>query len=94
MLVKAIAVDDQDRVKLSRKAALAERGEVDDYAKAHPASRAPPGGGGGGGGDRGGPPPRRLRRRRRRRRRRRPRRRPRLTASRGRSTAVPTSAAA
>jgi polyribonucleotide nucleotidyltransferase len=51
MLVKAIAVDDQDRVKLSRKAALAERGEVDEYAKAHPASERPPGGG-----DRGGPP--------------------------------------
>jgi len=32
MLVKAIAVDDQDRVKLSRKAALAERGEVDPNA--------------------------------------------------------------
>jgi polyribonucleotide nucleotidyltransferase len=52
MLVKAIAVDDQDRVKLSRKAALAERGEVDAYAQAHPASERPPGGGG----DRGGPP--------------------------------------
>ncbi len=59
MLVKAIAVDDQDRVKLSRKAALAERGEVDAYAQAHPASERPAGGGGGGfdrGGDRGGPP--------------------------------------
>src|SRR4051794_33418551 len=55
MLVKAISIDDQDRVKLSRKAALAERGEVDEYAKAHPASERPPGGGGGGG-DRGGPP--------------------------------------
>ncbi len=43
MLVKAIAVDDQDRVKLSRKAALAERGEVDEYAKAHPAGDRPPG---------------------------------------------------
>lgn len=32
MLVKAIAVDDQDRVKLSRKAALAERGETDEFA--------------------------------------------------------------
>ena len=31
ILVKAIAIDDQDRVKLSRKAALAERGEVDPY---------------------------------------------------------------
>jgi len=57
MLVKAVSVDDQDRVKLSRKAALAERGEVDEYAKAHPAGERPPGGGGGGGGgDRGGPP--------------------------------------
>lgn len=55
MLVKAISVDDQDRVKLSRKAALAERGEVDEYAKAHPASDRPAGGG-----DRGpGGPPRR-----------------------------------
>ncbi len=65
MLVKAIAVDDQDRVKLSRKAALAERGQVDEYAKAHPASERPAGGersgggpprrggGGGYGGDRG-----------------------------------------
>jgi polyribonucleotide nucleotidyltransferase len=63
MLVKAIAVDDQDRVKLSRKAALAERGEVDEYAKAHPAGERPPHaergpggpprrGGGGYGGDR------------------------------------------
>jgi polyribonucleotide nucleotidyltransferase len=62
MLVKAIAVDDQDRVKLSRKAALAERGQVDELAgRTRPA--APPGGSGGGGGDRGGPgggpPPRR-----------------------------------
>src|SRR5207302_11486271 len=32
MLVKVIAVDDQDRVKLSRKAALAERGETDPHA--------------------------------------------------------------
>ncbi|MGE5754304.1 MAG: polyribonucleotide nucleotidyltransferase [Planctomycetaceae bacterium] len=65
MLVKAIAVDDQDRVKLSRKAALAERGQVDEYAKAHPAPDRPAGGersgggpprrggGGGYGGDRG-----------------------------------------
>jgi polyribonucleotide nucleotidyltransferase len=44
MLVKAIAVDDQDRVKLSRKAALAERGEVDEYAKLHPSSERPQGG--------------------------------------------------
>ena len=51
MLVKAISVDDQDRVKLSRKAALVERGEPDPYAQAHPASERPPGGG-----DRGGPP--------------------------------------
>jgi polyribonucleotide nucleotidyltransferase len=43
MLVKAIAVDDQDRVKLSRKAALAERGEADPYAAAHPAGERPPG---------------------------------------------------
>ena len=66
MLVKAIAVDDQDRVKLSRKAALAERGQVDELAgRTRP---APPAGGGDrggpwGGGDRGGPgggpPPRR-----------------------------------
>jgi polyribonucleotide nucleotidyltransferase len=58
MLVKAIAVDDQDRVKLSRKAALAERGQPDEYALAHPAGERPPGGGGGdrGGFDRGGPP--------------------------------------
>ena len=58
MIVKAIAVDDQDRVKLSRKAAMAERGIEDPNA----ANRG--GGGGGGrppggedrGGDRGGPP--------------------------------------
>ena len=66
MLVKAIAVDDQDRVKLSRKAALAERGQPDPYAIAHPAGERPPmsdrGPGPGGdrgpgpGGDRGGPP--------------------------------------
>jgi polyribonucleotide nucleotidyltransferase len=59
MLVKAIAVDDQDRVKLSRKAAMAERGIVDPNAgnQPGPGSR-PPGGGGdrGGYGDRGGPP--------------------------------------
>ena len=60
MLVKAIAIDDQDRVKLSRKAAMAERGQVDEIASrpaaaAHPAARgeaAIPAGGGG-------PPPRR-----------------------------------
>jgi polyribonucleotide nucleotidyltransferase len=70
MLVKAIAVDDQDRVKLSRKAALAERGEVDELASRTrppggeprpPGGGGPPprrsgggGGGGGGYGDRGG----------------------------------------
>ncbi len=67
MLVKAIAVDDQDRVKLSRKAALAERGEVDPNASNVRPAGAPSGGGGGGfdrGGDRGpdrgpGGPPRR-----------------------------------
>jgi hypothetical protein len=52
MLVKAIAVDDQDRVKLSRKAALAERGQVDELAGR---TRPAPSGAGGGGGDRGGP---------------------------------------
>jgi polyribonucleotide nucleotidyltransferase len=52
MLVKAIAVDDQDRVKLSRKAALAERGEVDPNASNTRPAGAPSG-------DRGGPPPRR-----------------------------------
>ena len=57
MLVKAIAVDDQDRVKLSRKAALAERGEVDPNAGNQRPAGAPSGGGMGG--DRGGPPPRR-----------------------------------
>jgi len=44
MLVKAIAVDDQDRVKLSRKAALAERGQPDELASRtrprHPAVAA------------------------------------------------------
>ncbi len=56
MLVKAIAVDDQDRVKLSRKAALAERGQVDELAgRTRPASTGGSGGGGGPGGDRGGP---------------------------------------
>lgn len=64
MLVKVIAVDEQDRVKLSRKAALAERGIPDDRPPAPPrppggSAPAGPGGGGGGGdrgGDRGGPP--------------------------------------
>jgi polyribonucleotide nucleotidyltransferase len=69
MLVKAIAVDDQDRVKLSRKAALAERGQVDELASrprppagSDPRGGPPPRRGGGGdrdrggyGGDRGGP---------------------------------------
>jgi polyribonucleotide nucleotidyltransferase len=41
MLVKAIAVDDQERVKLSRKAALAERGQPDEFAS----RTRPPGGG-------------------------------------------------
>jgi polyribonucleotide nucleotidyltransferase len=57
MLVKVIAVDDQDRVKLSRKAALQERGQPDEYALAHPAGERPPGGGDRG--DRGHGPPRR-----------------------------------
>jgi len=57
MLVKAIAVDDQDRVKLSRKAALAERGQPDELAgRTRP---APPAGGGDLRGPGGGPPPRR-----------------------------------
>ena len=43
MAVKAISVDDQDRVKLSRKAALAERGEVDPKLATLPPR--PPGGG-------------------------------------------------
>jgi polyribonucleotide nucleotidyltransferase len=62
MLVKVILVDDQDRVKLSRRAAYAERGLPDPIAEnAPPRPPRPPGGGGGGGGgggDRGGPPPR------------------------------------
>jgi polyribonucleotide nucleotidyltransferase len=58
MLVKVILVDDQDRVKLSRKAALAERGEVDTYAQNAPAR--PPAGERHDRGDRGhGGPPRR-----------------------------------
>jgi polyribonucleotide nucleotidyltransferase len=61
MIVKAIAVDDQDRVKLSRKAAMIERGIVDPNAgnQPGPGGSRPPGGGdrgGYGGGDRGGPP--------------------------------------
>ncbi len=55
MLVKAIAIDDQDRVKLSRKAALAERGQVDELASR---PRPAPSGGGEPRGP-GGPPPRR-----------------------------------
>ncbi|MEO6811508.1 MAG: polyribonucleotide nucleotidyltransferase [Isosphaeraceae bacterium] len=47
MLVKVIAVDEQDRVKLSRKAALAERGMVDPNADHERPSGTP---------DRGGPP--------------------------------------
>ncbi len=67
MLVKAIAVDDQDRVKLSRKAALAERGQPDPYQPPPQSERPPmgdrgPGGpprrGPGGGGGYGGGPPR------------------------------------
>jgi polyribonucleotide nucleotidyltransferase len=58
MIVKAIAVDDQDRVKLSRKAAMAERGISDPNAGNQPGPRSGPPGGGGGF-DRGGPPPRR-----------------------------------
>jgi polyribonucleotide nucleotidyltransferase len=54
MLVKAIAIDDQDRVKLSRKAALAERGQPDELA-----SRVRPPGGDPRGPAVGGPPPRR-----------------------------------
>jgi polyribonucleotide nucleotidyltransferase len=53
MLVKAIAVDDQDRVKLSRKAALAERGQVDELAGR---PRPAPGSGGDPRGPGGGPP--------------------------------------
>jgi polyribonucleotide nucleotidyltransferase len=53
MLVKAIAIDDQDRVKLSRKAALAERGQPDELAsRTRPPSGEPRGGAGT-------PPPRR-----------------------------------
>src|SRR5579885_3647923 len=48
MLVKAIAVDDQDRVKLSRKAALAERGQPDELAsRPRPAGAEARGPGGG-----------------------------------------------
>jgi polyribonucleotide nucleotidyltransferase len=44
MLVKVIAVDDQDRVKLSRKAALQERTRPDEYGLAHPEVKHPPAG--------------------------------------------------
>jgi polyribonucleotide nucleotidyltransferase len=66
MLVKVILVDDQDRVKLSRKAALAERGIPDPVAQNAPPRppagerahggppRRPPGGDRGDRGDRGG----------------------------------------
>jgi polyribonucleotide nucleotidyltransferase len=62
MLVKVIMVDDQDRVKLSRKIALIERGLADPYAQNAP--QRPQGGGDRGGPPRrgpGGPPPRRDR---------------------------------
>jgi polyribonucleotide nucleotidyltransferase len=62
MLVKVILIDDQDRVKLSRKQALAERGLPDPIAQnapARPPAGERPPGGGDRGGDRGGPPPRR-----------------------------------
>ncbi|QDV33888.1 polyribonucleotide nucleotidyltransferase [Tautonia plasticadhaerens] len=49
MLVKVIAIDEQDRVKLSRRQALAERG-LEDTVESKP---RPPAGEGGGGGDRG-----------------------------------------
>ncbi len=53
MQVKVIAIDDQDRVKLSRKAALKELGIADDKVLAGGGERPPregDGGGGGGGG--------------------------------------------
>ena len=56
MLVKVIMVDDQDRVKLSRKVAMAERGIADPNASASRPPGGGPGGPGGPGGDRGGPP--------------------------------------
>ena len=57
MVVKAIAVDDQDRVKLSRKAALAETGETDEFASrtrpaGAPSDRPAPSGGAPGGSSR------------------------------------------
>jgi polyribonucleotide nucleotidyltransferase len=52
--VKVIAIDDQDRVKLSRKALLPPRPEGDDAGGPPPRERSDRGnGGGGGGGDRG-----------------------------------------
>ncbi|CAN5904827.1 polyribonucleotide nucleotidyltransferase [soil metagenome] len=54
MLVKVIAIDEHDRVKLSRRAALQERGEVDPVASQPRPPGPPPGGDRGG--DRGGPP--------------------------------------
>ncbi|MDR3619176.1 MAG: hypothetical protein P4L85_07485, partial [Paludisphaera borealis] len=50
------AVDDQDRVKLSRKAALAERGEPDEFASRTRPAGAPDRPQGGPGGGPGGPP--------------------------------------
>jgi polyribonucleotide nucleotidyltransferase len=50
MPVKVILIDDQDRVKLSRKAALKELGIVDDKVLAGGGERPPREGGGGGGG--------------------------------------------
>lgn len=55
MLVKVISVDDQDRVKLSRRVAMAERG----LSTAGEGSAAGPGRGPGGPGGTGGGPPRR-----------------------------------
>jgi polyribonucleotide nucleotidyltransferase len=53
MLVKVIHIDDQERVKLSRKQALAERGVTDPFA-GNPMPERGPGGPGGPGGGRGG----------------------------------------
>ena len=50
MLVKVIAVDDQDRVKLSRKVAMAERGIPDEHAGRERPAGGPPRS------DQGGPP--------------------------------------
>jgi len=58
MPVKVILIDDQDRVKLSRKAALKELGIADDKVLANAGERPPREGGerdrGDRGGDRGG----------------------------------------